>query len=788
MMAYQKNNIPIVSLKYFFVSCILIALCSCSATKFLKENESLYTGAEVKLDPQGKVGGKKEVAEALEELLQPKPNFSILGARPRLWIYYKVGEPEKEKGLKHWLRNKVGEPPLLFSDVRPDRIQNTLQNELFNMGFFDAEVSYDIEKKEKTTSVDYIATFSAPYTIKEIVFPTDSSDLSAKIRVLEEETLLQTGKRFDLDELQEERQRIENALKDQGFYYFNTDHLIFETDSTVGDKEVNLYLKVKENIPPQALNIYKINKIDIYPDYSFAMAANRRLQPPVVEDSMNYYEENSMFRPQVITNSILLRRGEIYSRELHNKSLHRLTGLGTFKYVSMRFDDDSVNQWLNTRVYLTPLKKKSLRFQVELVSKSNNFLGPGVELTYTNRNLFRGAELLQVSLTSSFETQVSGQQNTPLNSFEIGLQGSLEIPRFITPFNLRSKYKYVPQTRIGAGVSVLNRVEYFRMRSFNFNYGFLWKEATTVRHELIPVDINFVKLTEQGPLFKPLLESNPFLARTYQDQFIIGGRYSFTYNSKLKEENQEKDNNFYINANVDIAGNLLHLLQSGVQEVESTDEQPYTIFGSPYAQYGKFQVDFRHFYRLDKKNQLAYRLIAGIGLPYGNSSFLPYIKQFSAGGSNSIRAFRARSVGPGTYYNDSINNSDVYIDQTGDIKLEGSLEYRFDIVGALKGAVFTDAGNIWLANEDSTRVGSKFDSKDFLEELAVGTGVGIRLDTDFFVLRLDVAFPVRKLVPLDASTSEGAATFEWVFDDIDFGSKSWRRENLVWNIAIGYPF
>ena len=788
MMAYQKNNIPIVSLKHFFVSCMLMVLCSCSATKFLKENESLYTGAEVKLDPQGKVGGKKEVAEALEELLQPKPNFKILGARPRLWIYYKVGEPEKDKGLKHWLRNKVGEPPLLFSDVRPDRIKNTLQNELFNMGFFDAEVSYEIEKKEKTTSVDYTATFSAPYKIKEIVFPTDSSDLSAKIRVLEEETLLQTGKRFDLDELQEERQRIENALKDQGFYYFNNDHLIFETDSTVGDKEVNLYLKVKENIPPQALNIYKINKIDIYPDYSLAMAANRKLHPPVVEDSMNYFADNSMFKPQVITNSILLRKGEIYSRELHNKSLHRLIGLGTFKYVSMRFNDDSVNQRLNTRVYLTPLKKKSLRFQVELVSKSNNFLGPGVDITYTNRNLFRGAELLEVSLTSSFETQVSGQQNTPLNSFEIGLQGSLEIPRFITPFNLRSRYRYVPQTRIGAGVSVLNRVEYFRMRSFNFNYGFLWKEATTVRHELIPVDINFVKLTEQGPLFAPLLESNPFLARTYQDQFIIGGKYSFTYNSKLKEENQEKDNNFYLHANVDVAGNLLHLLQSGVQEVESTDEQPYTIFGSPYAQYGKFHVDFRHFYRIDKKNQLAYRIIAGIGLPYGNSSFLPYIKQFSAGGSNSIRAFRARSVGPGTYYNDSINNSDVYIDQTGDIKLEGSLEYRFDIAGPLKGAVFTDAGNVWLANEDSTRVGSKFNSKDFLDELAVGTGVGIRLDTDFFVLRLDVAFPIRKLVPLDAGASEGEASFEWVFDDIDLGSKSWRRENLVWNIAIGYPF
>lgn len=785
-MVYRENNISMASIKYIFIVCILIELCSCTATKFLNENESLYTGAEVKLDPQGKVSGKKEVSEALEELIQPKPNFTLFGMRPRLWIYYKVGEPEKEKGLKHWLRTKVGEPPLLFEDIRPDRIKNSMQNELFNLGFFDAEVNYEIEKKEKTTSVDYIATISAPYKIKEIVFPEDSSDLSAKIRLLQPEMTLRTGDQFNVDDLQEERQRIENALKDQGFYYFNNDHLIFETDTTEGNKELNLYLKVKENIPTQASKIYTVNQIDIFPNYTFSVDEKRRLRPPVIVDSMKYYSEKDVFKPQVITNSILLKKGNIYSREMHNRSLHRLIGLGTFKYVSMRFNEDTTNQSLSTRVYLTPLQRKSLRFQVQLVSKSNNFLGPGVDLTYTNRNLFRGAELFKVSLTSSFETQVSGQGNNPLNSFEIGLQTSLEIPRFITPFNLKSRYKYVPQTTIKAGVSILNRVEYFRMRSINLSYGFLWKEATTVQHQLTPIDINFVQLTDRGTLFDTLLNNNPFLERTYQNQFIIGGSYNFTYNSKLKEDNLDNANNFYISANVDVAGNLLHLLQSGVKEVESTIDQPYTIFGSPYAQYGKFQVDYRHFYRIDKKNQLAYRVIVGVGLPYGNSSSLPYIKQFAAGGSNSIRAFRARSVGPGTYYNENINNRDVYIDQTGDIKLEGSLEYRFDILGPLKGAVFTDAGNIWLAKYDDTRVGGEFDTKDFLDELAVGGGAGVRVDTDFFVLRLDVAFPFRKLVPLNGTTGE--SYFDWAFDEIDFGSKSWRRENLVWNIAIGYPF
>ena len=793
MRTNQKNNTLAGFAKYVIYVCLLAVMFSCSATKYIKENESLYTGAEVKLKPQGKAGSKKDLKEALEELLQPKPNFTIFGSRPRLWLYYQIKDPKKDKGLKHWLKYKVGEPPLLFSDVKPDRIRYTLQNEMFNMGYFDGEVDYELNKKEKTTSVDYIATYSAPYKIREINFPADSSELAGKITPLKTESLLKPGQRFDLEKLQEERQRIENALKDQGFYYFNNDHLIFETDSTVGDKEVDLFLKLKEDIPNQATKIYTISRVDIFPNYTFSATEARRLKPPVKVDSMYYYAENNRFKPPVITNSVMLHKGDIYSRELHNKSLHRLTGLGVFKYVSMRFDDDSVNQDLNARVYLTPLKKKSLRFQIELVSKSNNFLGPGVDITYTDRNLFRGAELFKVSLNSSFETQVSGQQNSALNSFEIGLQSSLDIPRFITPFNIRSRYKYVPTTRIKAGVSVLNRVEYFRMRSLNVSYGFLWKEAVTVQHELTPVDISFVKLTKEGPLFKPLLENNPFLARTYQDQFIIGGTYAFTYNSKLKEENIDRTNNFYLNANLDISGNLIHLLQSGINEVENTEEQPYTIFGSPYAQFGKFQLDFRHYYRLDKNNQLAYRIITGIGIPYGNSSSLPYIKQFAAGGSNSIRAFRARSVGPGTYYNDSLNNGNIFIDQTGDIKLEGSLEYRFKILGALKGAVFADAGNVWLANADTTRIGDtrtggEFNSKTFLKELAVGTGVGIRLDTDFFVLRLDVAFPLRKIVPFDTNQPGQTASFEWVFDDIAFGSKPWRRENLVWNIAIGYPF
>jgi outer membrane protein assembly factor BamA len=246
------------------------------------------------------------------------------------------------------------------------------------------------------------------------------------------------------------------------------------------------------------------------------------------------------------------------------------------------------------------------------------------------------------------------------------------------------------------------------------------------------------------------------------------------------EETKLRVHSFYFAGTIDIAGNLLNAVQ---KQVKKSSDEPFVLFGSPYSQYARFDVDYRYYWQIDVHNKLATRLVLGTGFAYGNSTTLPYIKQFSIGGSNSIRAFPARSVGPGTYDVRSDPNqqgSAFFIDQRGDIKLETNVEYRFDIIKSFKGALFVDAGNIWLLKEDPGRPGGKFDRDKFLKELAVGTGLGFRFDFSFFVLRLDIAFPLRKpyLPPNE----------RWVIDKIDFGSPSWRGDNLVFNIAIGYPF
>jgi outer membrane protein assembly factor BamA len=337
-----------------------------------------------------------------------------------------------------------------------------------------------------------------------------------------------------------------------------------------------------------------------------------------------------------------------------------------------------------------------------------------------------------------------------------------------------------------AGVNVQNRVGYYRLNSVTLSTGYNWAETAAKTHELYPLDVSYVRTDQKSAAFDEEVKKNPVLEKSLEDQFIVGTRYSYTVNTQLSEaparkyeERKYRTHNFYFNGNVDLAGNLINLIQ---ERSRGAGEDP-TLFGFPFSPYVKGDIDLRHYLTFDQRNKIASRIILGAGYAYEGTTTLPYVKQFSIGGSNSLRAFPARSVGPGTYYiRENIPpDSTQFIDQRGDIKLEANTEYRFDIYKIVKGAIFLDAGNIWLLKQDTTetRPGVMFDPKKFLNQLAVGTGFGLRFDFSFFVLRLDMAFPLRK---------PWLEEDPWVIDDIDFGTKKWRKENLIFNIAIGYPF
>ncbi|MEQ8363521.1 MAG: BamA/TamA family outer membrane protein [Cyclobacteriaceae bacterium] len=582
-----------------------------------------------------------------------------------------------------------------------------------------------------------------------------------------------------------EQNRIELAAQNMGYFYFDDRYLLFQADSTVGNRKVDLDLVFEPEVPTKSKRIYNVNQVNVFPNYSLRNDSLSTRGDTTQIKGYNYIDNTHAFRPEIITDVINLQHDSVYRKIDHEYTLSRLMSLNTFKFVNVKFTDDpNDSSALNANIYMTPLTKKSLRLQLQVVSKSNNFVGPGLEATFTNRNFLRGAELFQLRLSGAYESQISRQQSGALNAVELGADASLTVPRFITPIHIPYRSaKYLPQTQFRIGYNLQQRLQFFKLTSFNVGYGYTWRETTLKTHEFFPIDLSYVQSSNISAEFDQRLTENPTLANSFQDQFIPGLTYSFTFNSQLREDIEQKyfeqklnKSNFYFHGTVGLAGNLLNLMQS----VGNTGDRPYEVLGSPYSQYLRGEIDFRYYLQLDRHQKLATRLSMGTGYAFGNSTQLPYIKQFAIGGSNSIRSFPARSIGPGTFnIRDNATEAPIFIDQRADMKLEGNVEYRFDIVNSLKGAVFLDAGNIWMLKEDG-RAGSAFDKDTFLNELAAGTGLGLRYDFSFFILRLDAAFPIRKpYLPIGE---------RWVFDKIDFGSSQWRGENLILNIAIGYPF
>ncbi len=752
---------------------LMLLLSGCSNTKYLPEGELLYTGGKVTVkDSVMKRKARKNMENEFEGLLRPKPNSKILGLRVKLWVYNVVGKPKREKGLKHWLRTKVGEPPVLFSQVDLEYNTSILQNRAENIGYFKARSGSDSTRKGKRASAEYTVRPGKQYKIREVIFPVDSSALSEAIRRATRRTTLKSGDGYDLDVIKGERERIDTRLKERGFYYFGPDYLLVEVDSTVGNYQVDLKVKVKDETPQRAREIYAIDDIVIYPNYSIKTDTVSYTENDVTQyKDFTIIDSAKTFRPIIFDRTLMFNKGDIYNRRDHNLTLNRLINMGTFKFVKNEFEpSDSIPNALDAYYFLTPLPKKSIRVEVTAKTNSANYTGTELQVNWLNRNAFKGAELLQISAFGGLEVQVSGQ-NQGFDVYRIGGETSLMWPRFITPFRVRTASGFVPRTKLSLGYEYQNRRKLYSLNSFTGQFGYLWKEDARKEHELNVTEITFVSPTNVTDLYREQIAVNPSLEKVIEKQLIFGPSYTYTFTNTMRKWRRHT---FFYKGSADVAGTAAGLITGANIRKGDTVK----IFDVPFSQFVRLENDFRHYLRLGENSQLASRIIVGTGFAYGNSRELPFIKQFFIGGTNSIRAFRARSIGPGSY-NPEVEPSDFLPDQSGDLKLELNTEYRAKLFSVVHGAVFVDAGNIWLLEDNPLKPGAKF-SGDFLKELAVGTGVGLRVDISFLVLRGDLAFPLRKpYLPENE---------RWVLDDIDFAGKNWRRENLVFNLAIGYPF
>ncbi len=764
--------------RYGIILLFLIGLCSCSVSKFIPEDELLYTGAQLEVQVEENKTNVKKVKEELDLLLQPQSNSKFLGMRLGLYYHYKA-QKEKPGFLNKWLNKKFGEAPVYISDVNAQRVQELLLNRLDNRGFFYSKVVSELDSSQNRVEIKYTATLPKPYTLEKFELIKDSLAIYNEIQDLLADTQIKSGNRFDLELLKFERERIDNALKQRGYYNFNPDFLIFEADTNRYDnRKFDLLLRLKKNVPAKSIIPYTIDSITVYPKY--AISDNIAVKKKTKVNGIHFVQDEKFFKPEKLEPYILFQKGQKYNANTARLTSNRLSNIGSYKFVNTRFRendstdfDDGVGS-LGADIYLSPLTKRSIRTELQAVTKSNGFAGPGISVIYSNRNLFKGGETLSIGANFAYEAQLSGGNNTGLSSIVGGIKADLILPRLV-PFS-PSQFKYsIPKTKISLGADILKRSKLYTLTSVNTSFGYTWKANKYIFHELNPINVNYVDLADTTAEFEEILNNNPFLRRSFEQQFIAGLNYTFTYNELV---DADKSHPIFIATSLDIAGNTLNLVSGGKEKV----------FGLEYAQYAKADIDFRYYLRWGKEQALVTRLFAGWGVPYGNSSSLPFVKQFFSGGPYSVRAFKIRSLGPGTFSSED-GDTTSFFDQSGNLRLEGNVEYRFPIWSYLKGALFADAGNVWLTNdpvisEDKSEEGIAFCEllssqgkfgNNWVKELGVGVGVGLRVDIQSFVIRLDLASPMR--IPYLPEGERGRIPF---FDGGD--------DNLIFNFAIGYPF
>ena len=752
---------------------LILLLASCSNTKNLPAGDALYTGATVKIkdkDISSKM--KKTLQEDLGKITRPKPNRKLLGIRFKLTFFNLAGDPNKKGFIRKFLR-KFGEPPVLLSDVNLEHNAKVLRNNLENKGYFHAAVNGDTTVKNKKAHATYTVETGALYTIKDIVFPHDTtSQLGIAIKKTQPKTLIKTGVPFNLDLIKAERIRIDAALKEEGYYFFSPDYILVDADSTIGNHMVNLYVTIKTNTPLTARKPYTINEIYIYSNYTLSSAAIDTSH--IFEEFYKGYyviDKEKKFKPQLFEKVMQFKPTDLYNRKAHNLALNRLINLGVYKFVKNRFEVDPYTDELNTFYYLTPLPKKTLRAEISGNTKSNNNAGSIFSVSWKNKNFLRGAELFAVSAYVGSEIQFSGRQKG-FNTNKAGAEVSITVPKFIIPFFLfNTKGAYVPKSYARIGYDLLNRAKLYTLNSFRADLGYTWKPTPRKDYKYNPISINYVQPINVTKRYNDSVVHDFTLKKAIEKQFIIGSNATYSYDEIIDDP---KGKGWFVTTNLDLSGNVIGLFAKPNLKKGDTIK----IFGAPYSQYAKTELDVRHYSRLGLKTIWANRIDLGFGLPYGNSYELPFIKQFFIGGTNSLRGFRSRTLGPGTYLSPRADSVDFYPDQSGDIKLEVNTEIRQKISGILEAAVFAEAGNIWLKNKNLLKPGGEF-TKDFLKQLAVDAGVGLRFDLQILLLRFDVAIPLRK-----PYLSPPSATLQ----QIDFNSRTYRKQNIIFNLAIGYPF
>lgn len=778
----------------------LLICASCSVKRYVPEGSMVVKKNVVVIDDSEIYSKTSVTPSELSDYISLPKNKSFL--QMNLWAYNR-----KKSKFKQWMQKILNNPPSYFNYDKAEQSTNRIASYLNNRGYFNSEVMYSVKTKKtpKKAIVTYHIKLKKPYTINAIDYNIPDSNIRQIITKQYFEETIKVGQQYDFYALDEKRNAIANELRNHGFLFFNTDYVFYEIDSSFRDKSLKITLNIRPN-QLLAKNQEYINhtlysrkfyfdKIFVQPNYQSKLKNDTtsaitdtivfmRPRYQNIKDSLPFFiiqTGKPKIRYKSIMPSIYLEPGDLYCDNNLKKTQSSISGLSSIGYCNISLDtvaqtsssDSSHIGFINGSIDISKGTSQSYSVGVEATNNAGAF-GTSLNLTYSHKNIFRGSEVLslQLKLASEIQSNLGNAKNMNygfwlFNTLEGGVQATLTFPRFLAPINQYRFPKYFrPKTNISLGYNFQIRPDYDRDIALA-SFGYFWKPEIKLSHKLTLLDLNVVKIDKTDD-FEQKLNSynNKRLYEQYSNHFIMALNYTFTYST---QEYGKAKNFIYLQASGESGGNLLYginsLFNSPVTTIENISY--YTIFGIRYAEYLKGHVEFRRYRYFGKYNHFVFRAFGGIGVPYGNAISLPFEKSFYSGGANDLRGWAINMVGPGGY----VDNSKY--ERSGDIKLEANSEFRFTMSGFLKGAVFTDIGNVWLLHEEKDIPQGNFTFKDFYKQLYWDAGFGIRLDFSFFLIRADLAIPL-----YNPGTS---LSTKWVIKKLHFN-------DLVLSFGIGYPF
>ncbi len=764
-----------------FVFLVLLLFSACNSTKYVPEGKYMLNKVEIQVDDESLS------KEELKAHVKQKGNLRILGIIKFHLGLYNLSSPKREKD---WLK-RIGEAPVIYEEYQTQRSIDQMNVYLRNKGFYNAVIVDSLKQYSRKPKVDQIYRVIAgqPYHIRN--FSVECEDPAVKL-YLENDSVhrrIKMNRIFDVDVLNAERNRITRMLKNNGYYSFSQDYIGFEADTAIGNKEVDLVMKIDDANPQKGIyephKRYKVRHFFVRSDFTPARLVAKTEAPADTVASGDYtflYSEKPNYRKILFKNLNRIPDSTYFCLNNVEKTYRSLNQLRQFKVININFEesDSLVSQpgegLLDCSLQLSPLPRQGMSVDIEGTNSSGNF-GVAGNLNMQHRNLFHGAEVVDVRIRGAMERQQAaiGGGNLDFNTREFGLETGLTIPKFLSLIGRDRMFNFqIPQTKISLGYNYQRRPDYTRTIS-TFRMGYFWKTSDNVTQSFNLLDFNYVNLSSFNEEFINSIQ-DLYIRSSFTDHLIWATNYTRVFNN----QDLNKSGNYrYAKLSIESAGNLLGLYASAIGKNKTITEDSsngeeisyYRIMRTRFAQYVKADFEYRYSHRIDEYNSVVGRALAGVGLPYGNFDVLPFEKKYFTGGANSIRAWQVRTLGPGAY----VAPSNAYPNQLSDIKLEANMEYRFRLLLMMEGALFLDAGNIWAINSKDNRDGAVFKPGEFYKQIAVGTGAGLRFDFKYFLFRLDLGMKLR-----DPSLDEGR---RWIP-----GNEKITADKFNLSFAIGYPF